>query len=72
MSNLTDGNPPRPILRYFEHNHLPPALAEVARMFHALAHELEGRFTPDTDPAEHTTALRKLLEAKDAAVRAHL
>lgn len=55
-----------PILRYFSYAHLPSELADVSRMFSDLAHELA-----DTLPSnpETSTALRKLLESKDAAVR---
>lgn len=51
------------ILRHFTYDHLPTQLAEVSR---DLAHKLADRF----EGAELTTALRKLLEAKDCAVRA--
>lgn len=56
-----------PILRYFDTSHLTrPDLLEVSQKFEKLAHELE-----DLLPAgpEKTTALRKLLESKDCAVR---
>lgn len=57
------------LLRFFEFEHLPPRLQEVSKPFHRLAHALA-----DTLPssAETTTALRKLLESKDCAVRASL
>lgn len=58
------------ILRYFEWSHLPATLAEVSRPFHDLAHQLVDR--GDLDGPELTVALRKLLESKDAAVRAAL
>lgn len=70
------------LLRYFQYEHLPDHLAEISRPFCELARALSGQaFTQlehiaaaacsDTkDPAEITVALRKLLEAKDAAVRA--
>lgn len=58
-----------PILRYFEFDHLPEALALVSEPFHALAHQL-ALDLPHC--AETSTALRKLLEAKDCAVRAAL
>lgn len=64
---------PSPILRYFgryfEYDHLSMELAVVSAPFHDLAHLIE-----ETLPAgpEKSTALRKLLEAKDAAVRAAL
>lgn len=75
MSDLTEGRTPRyppslaSILRFFEYEHLSPKLAEVSKPFHTLAHQLA-----DTLPAsaELTTALRKLLESKDCAVRAAL
>lgn len=58
-----------PILRYFTYEHLPENLQMVSRPFCRLANDLE-----DTLPKgpEKSTALRKLLEAKDAAVRAAL
>jgi hypothetical protein len=55
------------MLRWFEYEHLPPHLQDVSRLFHALAHGIADRLP---DGAELTTALRKLLEAKDCAVRA--
>lgn len=59
-----------PIMRYFAYEHLPPHLAEVSAPFHALATALAAR--PFNDVAERVVALRKLLEAKDAAVRSIL
>lgn len=58
---------PHPILKHFEFGHLPIHLAEVSKEFHTLAHKLH-----DTLPmgAELIAGLRKLLEAKDCAVRA--
>lgn len=56
------------ILRFFEYRHLPDYLQSVSKPMFELAHEyaknLEGR--------ELTVGLRKLLEAKDAFVRAAL
>ncbi|WP_328846110.1 hypothetical protein [Streptomyces sp. NBC_00258] len=58
------------ILRYFEYSHLPPVLRGVSSRFHALAWALvEEEFL---EGPELTVALRKLLESKDAAVRAAL
>ena len=59
--------PPSPILRWFDYEHLRPPLAAVSSWFHALAHDIERDLPAG---AEKSTALRKLLEAKDAAVRA--
>lgn len=58
-----------PILRYFAYAHLPEKLQDVSHSFCDLAEHME-----DMLPAgpEKSTALRKLLEAKDAAVRAAL
>jgi hypothetical protein len=55
------------IMQFFGFMHLPPQLADVSRPFAELAISLV-----DTLPRnpERTVALRKLLEAKDAAVRA--
>lgn len=57
------------LLRWFEYEHLPEHLQTTSRKFHALAHGLVDEIMPN---AELTVALRKLLEAKDAAVRAKL
>lgn len=55
------------VLRFFVYAHLPPKLREVSKEFHTLAMTVAKR-SPRS--AETTVALRKLLEAKDAAVRA--
>ena len=58
-----------PILQFFAYEHLPEHLQKVSRLFGAMANVIV-----DTLPRnpERTVALRKLLEAKDAAVRALL
>jgi hypothetical protein len=58
-----------PILQFFTYDHLPPHLRAVSRPFCELAFEIVGSLP---DNPERSTALRKLLEAKDAAVRALL
>jgi hypothetical protein len=58
-----------PILQFFAFEHLPPHLGEISAKFSNLAHSLVA--TLPRNP-ERTVALRKLLEAKDAAVRAKL
>lgn len=58
-----------PILRFFRFSHLPPALQELSAPFSDLAYTVAARGLT-SDRAETTVALRKLLEAKDAAVRA--
>lgn len=55
------------MMKWFAYEHLPEHLKNVSKEFHMLATEL----VTDIDPGpERTVALRKLLEAKDAAVRA--
>lgn len=58
-----------PILRYFHWAHLPEKLANVSRPFCDLA---RGIVLDLPRNAERSVALRKLLEAKDAAVRANV
>ncbi len=57
------------MLQFFSYEHLPAHLQEVSKPFGDLARQIV-----DTLPAnpERTVALRKLLEAKDCAVRALL
>jgi hypothetical protein len=57
------------VLRFFAYSHLPERLQEVAMDFAELAEKLADR-APQSQ--ETTVALRKLLESKDAAVRAVL
>lgn len=57
------------VLAYFKWDHLPAHLQEVSRPFGELARQVAER-APQNQ--ETTVALRKLLEAKDAAVRAAL
>lgn len=58
-----------PILKFFEYKHLPPHLQEFSRPWCELAERLVATLPRN---AERTVALRKLLEGKDAAVRAAL
>lgn len=57
------------MLKWFEFAHLPEKLQAVSKPFGELANHL--CVTVQGGP-ERTVALRKLLEAKDAAVRAAL
>lgn len=60
---------PDRMLKWFAFEHLSPLLREVSRPFHDLALSIDQLIEPGP---ERTVALRKLLEAKDAAVRAKL
>ncbi len=57
------------IVQFFAFAHLPEHLQEISRPFAELADRIVN--TLPRNP-ERTVALRKLLEAKDAAVRARL
>jgi hypothetical protein len=57
------------MLQWFCYKHLPPHLQGVSKHFHDLAHQIDHDIPPGP---ERTIAFRKLLEAKDAAVRAFI
>lgn len=54
------------LLQFFTYEHLPAHLQYISEPFCALAHTMAERL----EGAEATVCLRKLLEAKDCAVRA--
>ena len=58
-----------PILRYFHFAHLPQSLQVTSIKFYELACYIIAVLPRN---AERSVALRKLLEAKDAAVRANV
>lgn len=58
-----------PILQFFRTDHLSERLQTIANPFEVLAADVARSLPRNT---ERTVALRKLLEAKDAAVRAAL
>ena len=58
---------PDHIMQFFAFAHLPDHLQEVSRPFCTTAEWVEKNIPRNP---ERTVALRKLLEAKDAAVRA--
>lgn len=58
-----------PILRFFHYSHLPASLQAASRPFCELAAHIVTTLPRN---AERSVALRKLLEAKDAAVRARV
>ncbi len=57
------------MLKWFVYSHLPEHLQQISHPFGELAIEICLQAEPGP---ERTVALRKLLEAKDAAVRAKL
>ncbi len=56
------------LMQFFEYKHLPDHLQAVSMPFYELAAKVD--LLPDN--AEKTVSLRKLLEAKDCAVRSVL
>lgn len=57
------------MLQWFKYEHLPPDLQLVSKPFCQLAEAIAENLNPTP---ERTVALRKLLESKDAAVRAKI
>lgn len=57
------------VLQYFEFSHLPPHLQHISRMCAELAHTMAEELP---SVPQLTIGLHKLLEAKDAFVRASL
>lgn len=56
------------IMQFFAYAHLPEASQAVSKPFGELAQQIVDKLPRNP---ERTVALRKLLEAKDAAVRAN-
>jgi lipopolysaccharide biosynthesis regulator YciM len=56
------------VLQFFSYMHLPVHLQEISRPYAELAEKVAATSNND----ETVVALRKLLESKDAAVRAKL
>lgn len=57
------------MMKWFEYAHLPEHLQAISKPFGELANTVVQTIDPGP---ERNVALRKLLEAKDAAVRAKL
>lgn len=57
------------MLQFFEYKHLPEKLQGISKEFNILANWVIDNLPSNP---ERTVALRKLLEAKDCAVRAEL
>lgn len=58
-----------PLLQFFAYDHLKPELQEYSKPFGEMAAWMVEKLPRNP---ERTVALRKLLEAKDCAVRARL
>lgn len=56
-------------LQFFAYEHLPPHLQVISKPFFVLATDIIANVPDNT---EREMALRKLLEAKDCAVRANI
>lgn len=57
------------MMQFFSYHHLPDHMQETSRMFSELAAYVDASLPNNP---EKTVALRKLLEAKDCAVRAKI
>lgn len=69
MNEVTTPATPESIMQFFVYDHLPEKLQAVSKPFGDMANNLIATLPRN---AERTVALRKLLESKDAAVRALL
>lgn len=58
-----------PMLQFFEYAHLPTFLQDISKPFGLLAQQMCASLPRNP---ERSAGLRKLLEAKDCAVRAQL
>jgi hypothetical protein len=65
---MSEDYPQEHIMQFFEYKHLPKELQAISKPFNIMAWDL---LNLPRSP-ERTVALRKLLESKDAAVRASL
>jgi len=57
------------LMQFFKYQHLPESLQEISVQFAAVASNMMAVLPKNP---ERTTMLRKLLEAKDCAVRAKI
>jgi hypothetical protein len=57
------------MMQFFQYDHLPRDLQDISKDYCELAKKVVQNYPMN---AERTVTLRKLLEAKDAAVRTHL
>jgi hypothetical protein len=68
VARLGPASPVGNVLKFFRYEHLPEKLQAISRPFAELAVKVAN----GPACAETTVALRKLLEAKDCAVRAYV
>jgi len=66
---MIENDKDKEIMQFFDCEHLPPYLRGIADSCVSLAYRIIAELVPSE---ERSVALRKLLEAKDAAVRASL
>lgn len=66
---MNDEPTKEPMLQFFEYSHLPDHLKDVSAPFWLMAQSITTKLPRNP---ERSAALRKLLEAKDCAVRAAL
>lgn len=69
MSNPSETTSKEALTQFFTYEHLPPHMQEISKPFSELAALIMEKLPRNP---ERTTALRKLLEAKDCAVRAKI
>ena len=69
LKSKAESAPAERMLKWFAYSHLPEHLQQISAPFGELAIHITEAVVPGP---ERTVALRKLLEAKDAAVRAKL
>lgn len=69
LEEVNEGNMDNKLIQFFEYSHLPEKLQAISKPFGQLAFQIVDTLP---DNPERDMALRKLLEAKDCAVRANL
>ena len=65
----TESKAEHQLMQFFSFSHLPEHLQDVSSRFYRLAEYIQTALPAGS---EQTTALRKLIEAKDCAVRARI
>jgi hypothetical protein len=60
---------PSTTIQFFDYAHLPPQLQTISKSIYDLAHLMEDTLP---DGPEKSAGMRKLLEARDCFLRAHI